>query len=159
MKLEEELKMQQFTDNFQRAYLNIVFTANWMTANMQQKLKHFNITAPQFNVLRILRGQKGKPMSAYAIQERMIHRTSNVTRILEKLVEKKLVTRENSTVNRRMIDVRLTEEGLQLINSTDCVAVEMYSQMETVLTQEEAGLIGDWMDKIREIAVDESATA
>lgn len=159
MKLEDELKMQQFTDNFQRAYLNIVFTANWMTASMQQKLKHFNITAPQFNVLRILRGQKGKPMSAYAIQERMIHRTSNVTRILEKLVEKNLVTRENSTVNRRMIDVKLTEEGLRLINSTDCVAVETYHQMSAVLTEEEAAQIGDWMDKLREIFVDATVTA
>lgn len=149
MKLEEELKMQQFTDNFQRAYLNIIFTANWMEANMQQKLKLYNITAPQFNVLRILRGQKGKPMSAYAIQERMIHRTSNVTRILEKLVEKNLVTRESSPNNRRMIDVKLTEEGLQLINSTDELAREAYRNMAEVLTEDDAGLMGHWLDQIR----------
>lgn len=156
MKLEEELKMQQFTDNFQRAYLNIIFTANWMEAKMQQKLKDFNITAPQFNVLRILRGQKGKPMSAYAIQERMIHRTSNVTRILEKLVEKKLVTRESSTVNRRMIDVKLTEEGLQLINSTDCIAIEAYSQMSAAISDQEAKQMGDWLDKLRDVPVGNS---
>lgn len=149
MKLEEELKMQQFTDNFQRAYLNIIFTANWMEANMQQKLKLYNITAPQFNVLRILRGQKGKPMSAYAIQERMIHRTSNVTRILEKLVEKNLVTRESSPNNRRMIDVKLTEEGLQLINSTDELAREAYNNMAEVLTEDDAGMMGQWLDQIR----------
>ncbi len=157
MKLEDELKMQQFTDNFQRAYLNIIFTANWMETNMQQKLKHFNITAPQFNVLRILRGQKGKPMSAYAIQERMIHRTSNVTRILEKLVEKNLVTRENSTVNRRMIDVKLTEQGLQLINSTDALARDAYNQMAAVLSEQEAEKMGDWLDKIREMPLAEPA--
>jgi len=150
MRLEDELKMQQFTDNFQRAYLNIIFTASWMETNMQQKLKHYNITTPQFNVLRILRGQKGKPMSAFAIQERMIHRTSNVTRILEKLVEKNLVTRESSTVNRRMIDVRLTDEGLDLINSTDTIAVEAYEQMAGAISESDARLMGEWLDKIRE---------
>lgn len=149
MKLEDELKMQQFADNFQRAYLNIIFTANWMEANMQQKLKQYNLTAPQFNVLRILRGQKGKPMSAYAIQERMIHRTSNVTRILEKLVEKNLATRDSSPNNRRMIDVKLTEEGLNLINSTDEMARSAQVDMAMALSADEAGILGDWLDKIR----------
>lgn len=149
MKLEDELR-QQFTDNFQRAYLNVIFTANWMETNVQQMLKDFNITAPQFNVLRILRGQKGKPMSAFAIQERMIHRTSNVTRILEKLVEKKLVTRENSTVNRRMIDVKLTDEGLELINSTDEVVNQSYKRLSEILTDEQAGKMADWLDLMRD---------
>lgn len=142
--------MQQFTDNFQRAYLNIIFTANWMEGRMQQTLKQYNLTAPQFNVLRILRGQKGKPMSACAIQERMIHRTSNVTRILEKLVEKNLVTRDSSPNNRRMIDVHLTEEGLSLINSTDGIAKEAHDKMAHVLSDTDARNLGDWLDKIRE---------
>jgi DNA-binding MarR family transcriptional regulator len=150
MKLEDELKMQQFTDNFQRAYLNIIFTANWMEANMQQQLKQYNLTAPQFNVLRILRGQKGKPMSAFAIQERMIHRTSNVTRILEKLVEKNLVTRDSSPNNRRMIDVKLTEEGLNLINSTDEMARSAQADMAKAMSAEEAGKLADWLDQLRE---------
>lgn len=158
MKLEDELKMQQFTDNFQRAYLNIIFTANWLEAGMQQKLKHYNLTAPQFNVLRILRGQKGKPMSAFAIQERMIHRTSNVTRILEKLVEKKLVIRESSPQNRRKIDVTLTGEGLQLVNSTDCLAVDVYNQMAAAISAEEAGRLGDWLDKLREEPLTETCS-
>jgi len=148
MKLEDELK-QQFTDNFQRVYLNVIFTANWMETNIQQELKEFNLTAPQFNVLRILRGQKGKPMPAYAIQERMIHRTSNVTRILEKLAEKKLVTRENNAKNRRMIDVRLTEEGLALINSTDNIAKSAYKNLSSIFTEDEAGRMADLLDSIR----------
>lgn len=156
MKLEDELKMQQFTDNFQRAYLNIIFTANWMEAGMQQKLKQYNLTAPQFNVLRILRGQKGNPMSAFAIQERMIHRTSNVTRILEKLVEKNLVTRDSSPGNRRMIDVKLTEEGLSLINSTDIIPKEAHEKMASVLSEEDARNMGDWLDKIRECDLQEA---
>jgi DNA-binding MarR family transcriptional regulator len=152
MKLEEELKMQQFTDHFQRAYLNIIFTANWIEDRMQQDLKQYKLTAPQFNVLRILRGQKGKPISAFGIQERMIHRTSNVTRILEKLVEKGLVNRVNNAVNRRMIDVTLTEKGLTLINETDRLAQESYRLISGVLSEQEARKLGDWLDKIRDAA-------
>lgn len=152
MKLEEELKMQQFSDHFQRAYLNIIFTANWIEDRMQQDLKRYKLTAPQFNVLRILRGQKGRPISAFGIQERMIHRTSNVTRILEKLVEKELVNRVNNSVNRRMIDVTLTEKGLALINDTDRLAQESYRLISSVLSEQEARKLGDWLDKIRDAA-------
>ncbi len=150
MKLEEELKMPQFTSDFQRAYLNIIFTGNWLEARMQQHLKSFGITTPQFNVLRILRGQKGNPMSAFAIQERMIHRTSNVTRIIEKLVEKKLVTREHCSTNRRRVDVAITEEGLELINSTDAITSQSYELMTQAITEVEARYLGEWLDKIRD---------
>ena len=149
MKLEDELKMQQFTDNFQKAYLNILFTGNWLEARMQKSLKVFNITTSQYNVLRILRGQKGQPMSAFAIQERMLHRTSNVTRILEKLVEKGLVTRESKSSNRRMIDVMLTPKGAELLQATDELANEGHRQFARNISEEEALQMSDWLDTIR----------
>lgn len=149
MKLEDELKMQHFTDNFQKAYLNILFTGNWLEAGMQKNLKVFNITTSQYNVLRILRGQKGQPMSAFAIQERMLHRTSNVTRILEKLVEKELVTRESKSSNRRMIDVMLTTKGAELLQATDDIARESHLRFAKNLTEEQAEQMSDWLDNIR----------
>ncbi len=149
MKLEDELKMYKFVNDFQRAYLNIIFTGNWLESMMQKQLKEFGITTSQFNVLRILRGQKGKPMSAFAIQERMIHRTSNVTRIIEKLVEKKLVTRQHCSSNRRRVDVQLTEEGLALINSTDEFTNRTYERLSKVISESEARDLGEWLDKIR----------
>jgi len=150
MSLEQELKMQKFSNEYQRAYLNIIFTANFLEAKMQQQLKAFNLTPSQFNVLRILRGQKGCPMNALSIQERMIHRTSNVTRIIEKLVEKDLVTRQNRPDNRRMIDVAITGRGLELLQQADHLAVQAYKDMESVLNPEEAGRLGDWLDAIRD---------
>ncbi|PSK89866.1 MarR family winged helix-turn-helix transcriptional regulator [Taibaiella chishuiensis] len=149
MKLEDELKMQQFTDNFQKAYLNILFTGNWLEARMQKSLKVFNITTSQYNVLRILRGQKGQPMSAFAIQERMLHRTSNVTRILEKLVEKGLVTRESKSSNRRMIDVMLTAKGAELLKASDEMANESHLQFARTISEAEALQMSDWLDTIR----------
>lgn len=150
MNLEQELKMQRFSNEYQRAYLNIIFTANYLQAKMQQNLKVFNLTPPQFNVLRILRGQKGCPMNALAIQERMIHRTSNVTRIIEKLVEKDLVTKESRPDNRRMIDVLITTKGLALINNADDIAIQAYKELEASLSIEEASKLGDWLDAVRE---------
>lgn len=157
MKLDDELKMHQFIDNFQKAYLNIIFTGTWIETRMQQQLKEYNITAPQYNVLRILRGQKGVPMSAFAIQERMIHRTSNVTRILEKLVEKKLVTRDSCSKNRRMIDVKLTAEGLKLLNDTDDLVTHNYQEIAAVLSSGEALQLSDWLDAIRTIPSNSSS--
>lgn len=150
MKLDEELKMQQFISDFQKVHLNIIFTSNWLESLMQRQLKQFGLTISQFNVLRILRGQKGKPMSAFAIQERMIHRTSNVTRIIEKLVEKNLVTRKHCSTNRRMVDVQLTDEGLKLINSTDNITNEAYGLIAKAISETEAKYLSDWLDKIRE---------
>lgn len=150
MNLQDELKMTGFKDEFQRAYLNIVFTGNYLQAKMQQELKIFNLTPPQFNVLRILRGQHNTPMSAMAIQERMIHRTSNVTRIIEKLVDKKLVTRKNRLDNRRMVDVLITEEGLRIINSADEIANNALRSLSDKLTEEQARDMAGWLDAIRE---------
>jgi DNA-binding MarR family transcriptional regulator len=151
MNLEQEIKMQRFTNEFQRAYLNVIFTANFLEARTHQQLKQFNLTPPQFNVLRILRGQKGQPMSALAIQERMIHRTSNVTRILEKLVEKKLVTRENKPDNRRMIDVLITDKGLELLNEASVLVDNLVGIIESAMSEDQARQLGDWMDAVRNI--------
>jgi DNA-binding MarR family transcriptional regulator len=152
MKLEEELRMPRFRDDFQRAYLNIVFTGNFLQAKMQQDLKKHNLTPPQFNVLRILRGQNGIPIGAFAIQDRMIHRTSNVTRIIEKLIDKKLVTRESNPDNRRLVDILITKAGLEVINEADSTAQKAFDDIRNVLSEDQAREMADWLDAIRNIA-------
>lgn len=152
MKLEQELRMSRFRNDFQRAYLNIVFTGNFLQAKMQQDLKKYNLTPSQFNVLRILRGQNGIPIGAFAIQERMIHRTSNVTRIIEKLIDKKLVTRNSNPDNRRMVDILITETGLDMINEADCIAQKAFDDISNALSEDQAKDMADWLDAIRNIA-------
>jgi DNA-binding MarR family transcriptional regulator len=150
MKLEDEIKMPHFDSNFQRAYLNIIYTANTIENFLHIELKKFNITPSQFNVLRILRGQKGKAIAAHAIQERMLHQTSNVTRIIDKLVEKGLVTSEYSTENRRKVDVLITADGLALVNNTDETINGLFGKMSRAVTDEEANLLGNWLERVRE---------
>lgn len=151
MKLEDELKMSRFKDDFQRVYLNIVFTGNYLQARMQQDLKRYNLTPSQFNVLRILRGQSGSPMGAFEIQGRMIHRTSNVTRIIEKLIDKGLVTKKSNTDDRRMLDVLITNAGLEVINVADDIAQKAFDDISTAITQEQAKEMADRLDAIRNI--------
>ncbi|KAA5536208.1 MarR family transcriptional regulator [Taibaiella lutea] len=152
MKLEQELRMSRFRDDFQRAYLNIVFTGNFLQSKMQQDLKKYNLTPPQFNVLRILRGQNGIPIGAFAIQDRMVHRTSNVTRIIEKLIDKKLVTRKNNPDNGRIVDILITKAGLKVINEADSIAQKAINDISNVLSEEQAREMADWLDAIRNIA-------
>jgi DNA-binding MarR family transcriptional regulator len=149
MKLEDELQMPAFADDYQKAYLNIIFTANWLDALTKKRLKPFNLTAPQYNVLRILRGRKGVPISAFAIQERMVHRSSNITRILDKLVTKGLAQRNECNQNRRKIDITITDKGLALLNNADHAVEKSYGKIKTVLNPQQAALLSDLMDIIR----------
>jgi DNA-binding MarR family transcriptional regulator len=82
-------------------------------------LKPYDLSGEQFNVLRILRGQKGNPANMFVIQERMLAKTSNTTRLVDKLLLKSLVTRKVCLENRRKIEVLITPKGLDLLSELD----------------------------------------
>ena len=81
--------------------------------------KAYGISLPQFNVLRILRGQKGKPANLSTLNEHMINKMSNTTRLVDKLIEKKLVERDICENNRRKVEITITPKGLNLLNNID----------------------------------------
>lgn len=145
----EELKMPSFSDEYQKAYLNLLFTANFLSMPVNKALKAFDLTNSQFNVLRILRGQKGQPISAMHIQERMIYPNSNVTRILDKLEEKGLIECTACPENRRKNNVSITPMGLQLLEKTDRVPLAAYNQMHEVVSREDANELNRILDKLR----------
>lgn len=147
--IDEELKMPVFYNEFQKAFLNLIFTSNWFECLMQKELKNFNLTNSQYNVLRILRGQKGKPINAFSIQERMLYPNSNVTRILEKLVEKGLVQRTCREENRRMVDNIISAKGLELLSESDELAFRFYDNVKSYITEDEARQLNNLLDKLR----------
>ena len=149
MKIEDELKMKKFANAQDRAVLSIMFTGNWLTDRMNSLLKPWGISDQQYNVLRILKGQKGKPINLYKIRERMIHRMSNATRLVEKLRRKGFVHREICESNRRMVEIVITKEGLQVLNEINEVVKEHRKATNNKLSDEEATLIGDLLDKLR----------
>ena len=98
------------------AIYQIITTGHWITDEVTRALKKFDITEPQFNVLRILKGAKGKPLTVSGIQKHMVQRSSNVTRIIDKLIRKKLVTRKECPTNRRKMDISITREGIEKLD-------------------------------------------
>jgi DNA-binding MarR family transcriptional regulator len=119
MKIEEELKSTIDYNTSTRVFLNIMYTQNVISDSFNEIVKPYEISEEQYNVLRILRGQKGQPANMCVIQERMIAKTSNTTRLVDKLLLKDLVTRNVCPDNRRKIEVLITQKGLDLLSELD----------------------------------------
>ena len=119
MRLEDEIKQATFQSDAQKAYLNVVYTAGWLSLQQAAAFKPYGLTLPQFNVLRILRGQHPRPATVALLIERMLDKTSNASRIVDKLEEKKFVTRTTCPANRRAVDIRITETGLRLLRQIE----------------------------------------
>ena len=149
MKLEEAIKTKNFESEYHRAALNIMFTANWMGEQVLALMKKYGLSEQQYNVLRILRGQKGKPANLFTIQERMIHKMSNATRLVEKLRLKGLVERITCEDNRRMVEITITKKGLNLLEEMQPYMSENHNQMFNQLSEKEAKQLSDLLDKMR----------
>ena len=102
-----------------------------------QALKPYEISLQQFNVLRILRGQKGVPANLSTVQERMVNRMSNTTRIIDKLIDKNFVQRNICEKNRRKIELFITDEGMSLLKVVDPVVDKAEKQIIQALRSDE----------------------
>ena len=148
VKLEDEIKQKSFPSPYHRMVVNIMFTGNWMQKELSAQLRPFGISLQQHNVLSILRGQHPEPSTLGLIQERMLDRMSNATRLVDKLMEKGLVDRCQCAENRRKVDIVITPAGLALLQQTEAITRQIPSRYGT-LTVEEATLLGQLLDKIR----------
>lgn len=148
MKLEDEIKQDKFRNNYQRAILNIYYTNCFISAQFQEVLKDHEITLQQFNILRILRGQVPKAASMGLIKERMIDKSSDVSRLVERLRTKKLVERKACRKDRRQMDVKITNTGLGLLAKMDGCEKQMDKVLSN-LSEKEARQLNKLLDKIR----------
>lgn len=147
--LEKHLKSKTIEDPYMRAFLNIMVTGAWLQGKMNALLKPHGLTEPQFNVLRILRGQQGTPMNLYEIGERMVHPTSNVSRIIDKLLEKGWAERRACEENRRRVDITITKTGLSLLDSVQPSLDRHFMRFRTQLTQQEVTQLSDALEAVR----------
>ncbi len=150
MNIEQELQMKRFESDEQKASLNVLFTASWMKSRINQWLKDYDLTHEQLNVLRIVRGQRSKPVCVRDISERMIDRNSNTTRIIDKLEAKSLVRRSQSEEDRREMVIILTNDGKELLKKVDAGFQNTNFRM-AALTQAEAQVLSALLDKMREL--------
>lgn len=147
--IDELLKMNTVNDPYKRIIVDVIYSGNWLINRINDSLKPFDITEPQFNVLRILRGQHGNPMNLYEIQNRMVQRMSNVSRLIDKLLEKELVSRTECADNRRRVDIVITEKGLSLLKEIDPHFIAISEQIAAYINKEEASQLTALLDKMR----------
>lgn len=147
--IEELLKTKPFTDPYQKAFLNVMYTGVWLQQKVSQTLKPHDLTEPQFNVLRILRGQNGCSMNLYEIQSRMIQKMSNVSRLIDKLLAKNLVERIECKENRRRVDISITKKGLDMLTSLEPDIQKLYDEIKANISSEQAQIISAVLDDLR----------
>jgi len=148
MRIEDEIKQPTFRDELQKAHINLLFTAAWLQLRQATAFKPFGITLPQFNILRILRGQHPLPATVALLIDRMLDKTSNASRIVDRLEEKTLVTRTVCPANRRAVDIRITAAGLALLTRIDESGALATSSMAHLSPAEQRQL-NALLDKIR----------
>jgi len=148
MKLEDEIKQKRFASSYHRMVVNIMFTGNWMQKELSAGLRPFGLSLQQHNVLSILRGQYPRPCTLGMLQERMLDRMSNATRLVDKLLEKGLADRCQCPQNRRKVDILITPAGLELLQQTDPV-LQQIPERYAQLSPQEAALLGQLLDKVR----------
>ena len=111
--------------NSKHAIISILKTSAFISEILLSGLKPYEISEQQFNVLRILRGQKGIAANLSTVQDRMVHKMSNTTRLIDKLIQKKLVKRNVCIENRRKIELFITEDGLDFLKKIDPITDEI----------------------------------
>lgn len=149
VKLEKALKTDKFLSQNHKAGLNILYTAWWLKTIISAELKAKGVTHEQYNVLRILKGSHPKEMCVKDIGSRMIERNSNVPRIIDRLVAKKLVNRNTSIIDKRETVINLTKYGLEVLkNTTQKINGTLKDLM--VLTEKEAEKLNTLLEAFRE---------
>jgi DNA-binding MarR family transcriptional regulator len=148
MKIEEAINQKHFRNDWQRATINLLYTHNWVANQMKMLLKPYRITGQQFNVLRILRGQFPEPITTSVIRERMLDKMSDASRIVDRLCKKELVERKTCPNDKRLVDVLITEAGLELLQDID-LHTEKLDVAQRNLTEEEAIQLSNLLDKMR----------
>lgn len=147
--IEELIKTKPYKDPHQRAFINIIYTGSWLVGKLNQVMKPYGITEPQYNVLRILKGQHGNAINLFEIQSRMVQPMSNVSRLIDKLLNKGFVSRTERKENRRMVDISITDKGLQLIDDLEEPIQKTFKKINDNLKKEEARQLAEWLDQLR----------
>lgn len=135
--------------NYFRTIGQIIKAGHWITDSVSSELKVFDISEPQYNVLRTLNAQKSTPLNVEQIGKQMIQRSSNVTRIIDKLLSKGFVSRQECPTNRRKMDISITSAGASFLKQLDAKVNDWHSPLFDKLTDEELQTLTGLIRKLR----------
>jgi MarR family 2-MHQ and catechol resistance regulon transcriptional repressor len=146
-RIDDELQ-SRFDSEQQKLLLNIWFTSNWFRSRQVALFKPFGLSPQQYNILRILRGAR-KRMSMHQVKSRMIDRAPNATRLTDKLIAKGLVERERCDEDRRVVYVRISQKGLDLLARIDDVNKMDMQELTARIEAKQARAMSDILDRMR----------
>ncbi len=148
MSIDKDIKQQrQFRNEHHKAQVNLLYSSNWLMECIKKFLQSEDITPQQYNILRILRGS-GKPLSTLQIRERMLDKMSDTSRIVDRLLKKELVEKKTSKADKRLVDVTISNNGLQVLERLDNKNASLDGIMFN-LSHDEAKTLNDLLDKLR----------
>lgn len=147
-KIEDAIQQKEFKDPYTKLVVNLLYTQSYMVTIQNSLFKPHDLSPEQYNVLRILRGQNGAPTTVSSIQDRMLNKMSNASRLVDKLKLKELVRRDECPSDRRQVDVVITEKGLNLLGQLELL-VEESNRKSVHLSIDEVKLLNDLLDKLR----------
>jgi len=148
MKIEDEIKQEKFTSEYQKLVVNLLYTSGWITSKNSEFLKVHKLTSQQFNILRILRGQYPNPATVNLLIERMLDKMSNASRIVDRLVAKKLAERKSCPADRRRVDIIISDKGMKLLEKID-LDEKLWNKKFENLSLKEAKTLNNYLDKLR----------
>ncbi|HMO31437.1 MAG TPA: MarR family transcriptional regulator [Lacibacter sp.] len=148
MSIEKDIRqIRKFRNEHHKVVVNLIFTGNRITEQVRDIVRDFDVTTQQFNVLRILRGSS-TPLTTLQIRERMLDKMSDTSRIVERLVAKKLVSKKINRTDKRLVDVVITAKGLRLLQQLDPLDARIEAIADR-LSEKEARELNRLLDKMR----------
>ena len=152
MNLEQSISQSKFDSEQEKLMINIIYSANLLNLITSRLFKPYDISPQQYYVLRILRGQKGESIALMDIEHRMLDKSSNVSRLVDKLISKDLINRSISSKDRRRIEIVITSRGVSVLKEIDVILSEMNSKIKAIISDDNAKQTNRILDQLREIA-------
>jgi DNA-binding MarR family transcriptional regulator len=148
MGIGADIKQETFKSEFSKVVVNLMYTSNWLNEQENKLFKPYGLTTAQYNILRILRGQYPSPATINLLIDRMLDRMSNASRIVDKLMAKDLVARQQNLKDRRAVDVVITKKGLDILGKID-IDMEQFEQSINQFTEQECKDVNTFLDRFR----------
>jgi DNA-binding MarR family transcriptional regulator len=133
----------------EEAHLSIVRTAAILEHAMAQALKPYGLTVTQYNVLRILRGAGEGGLCRNEIGERLLRQVPDVTRLLDRLTDLKLIGRERTDTDRRMVRTHITPKGLKILAELDAPVRAFHRTRLEGMTRQKLRQLVDTLAELR----------
>ena len=149
MQIEQAIKSIHTLAISTKTVVNMMYTSRIVEEAIVSVLKQYDLSTPQYNVLRILRGQNGNPAQLSTLQERMIDRSSNTTRLVDKLIDKGWMRRNICKDNRRKIEMFITDDGLHILKQLDPIIENNNNTILSNLSNSELEHLNSLLDKLR----------